>query len=402
MVNAHSNCAPATPSRTCPRYGLVLALVAAIGISLAGCGSADKIESYQVDKPEVLTQKYFHDSATETTDRMLAAIVPRGSQFWFFKLSGPKDAVAKQATAFSKFLQTVKFTDADSPPTWSLAEGWTQEPGSGMRFAMIHVDVGPPALDMSVTHFQPETLEGAVLSNVNRWRGQMGMPPITAGQLPEQTKSLKIGGETATTVDLVGKMSAAPFAGGAMPPGHPDIGPDGSPSDAAPNGAPLPPGHPAIPESASDSSSPSESPDSSPGITYETPSGWQPGKMSAMRKAAFVVEDGSQNVEITVVALPSFAGDMLRNVNRWRRLLHLPDIEPKDLDAAVKPISIGSVKGSFVDITGAADPAPQKSILGAMASAGGQVWFFKLEGNTKLAEREKSKFESFLKSVKFQ
>ena len=123
-----------------------------------------------------------------------------------------------------------------------------------------------------------------------------------------------------------------------------------------------------------------------------------------MRKAAFVVEDGQQKVEITVFTFPAASpevADVLPNVNRWRGQLHLPEISADDLPKATKPISIGGAGGSYVELTGPAEPAPQQTILGAMAKAGDHVWFVKLQGDTKLAEREKPKFELFVKSIQF-
>ena len=39
------------------------------------------------------------------------------------------------------------------------------------------------------------------------------------------------------------------------------------------------------------------------------------------------------------------------------------------------------------------------SILGVMAAAGGRVWFTKLLGDADLAQREKPRFEAFVKSL---
>ena len=104
-------------------------------MSLAGCSPAEKIEQYTVEKPEMLAEKYFHESpGTESgTDRMLAAIVPHGSQFWFFKLAGPDEAVAKQEAPFHDFLASVRFVEgAESPPEWTLPDGWSRQPGNAM------------------------------------------------------------------------------------------------------------------------------------------------------------------------------------------------------------------------------------------------------------------------------
>ena len=46
-------------------------------------------------------------------------------------------------------------------------------------------------------------------------------------------------------------------------------------------------------------------------------------------------------------------------------------------------------------------PKPPHRMLGAMALNGGQAWFFKVSGEREKVDRELSKFEGFLKSVKF-
>src|SRR5947208_3630045 len=45
----------------------------------------------------------------------------------------------------------------------------------------------------------------AVLPNVNRWRGQLGLPPVEEDQLKDFTKTITVGGvTTATRVDCTG------------------------------------------------------------------------------------------------------------------------------------------------------------------------------------------------------
>jgi hypothetical protein len=368
---------------------MVAAPLIALLAALAGCNPTEKVERYQVEKPDILAEKYFPESAATRAatstgpDRMLAAIVPHGSQFWFFKLAGPADAVAGQGKGFLRFMLSVHFAaGAESPPEWTLPEGWTRQPGNQIRYATLEIDPGPPPLEVSVTTLEKPPEEDAaaeaVLRNVNRWRGQMGLAPITKDHLAEETKPLKVGGEMGTFVNLKGKLGKGgmgpPFAGGSLPPGHPE----------------LPPDHPEKP--------PADAPAE---LTFKTPDGWQPGKLNAMRKAAFVVTDGSEKIEITVVALPPFAGDLLPNVNRWRGQVHLPETTADELTRQAKPISIDGVTGSYIELTGPPEPAPQQAIFGAMAAAGDRVWFATLRGDAKLAEREKPKFESFLKSIKF-
>jgi hypothetical protein len=164
----------------------------------------------------------------------------------------------------------------------------------------------------------------------------------------------------------------------------------------------LPEGHPAISQGARPAEpAPPPAETENAEFKYDIPAGWQHGKLSVMRKAAFVVQEGDKNVEITVVTLPPSSADVAANVNRWRGLLKLPAADEKEIAQAVKPIQIGDAAGSYVEILGPKDPVPQKAIFGAFAPRGDQVWFITLRGDANLAEREKPRFEAFVKSIQF-
>lgn len=82
---------------------------------------------------------------------------------------------------------------------WVVPAGWVQRPASGMRYATLVPPSGP---EVTVTRLSGDG--GGILANLNRWRGQVFLPPITAEQLPEQTQNLSLGGVTAVRVDVVG------------------------------------------------------------------------------------------------------------------------------------------------------------------------------------------------------
>ena len=66
---------------------------------------------------------------------------------------------------------------------WTLPSGWKEEPGNGIRLATLRPpqDAGPS--EVSVVALPGDV--GGELPNVNRWRGQLGLPPINAPQLPK-------------------------------------------------------------------------------------------------------------------------------------------------------------------------------------------------------------------------
>lgn len=161
-------------------------------------------------------------SDSGTKDRMLAAMIPLADQAWFFKVSGPTDEVAEHVESFSKLIQSVTFKGDE--PSWKLPEGWRQLPGSGLRYATMQFGSPESPLELTVIPLgrEPGGETEYVLSNVNRWRDQLGLSPLTAAELTTETQRLEVAGATATLVNLEGKLKAtgmAPFANGPFAPG---------------------------------------------------------------------------------------------------------------------------------------------------------------------------------------
>ncbi len=306
---------------------------------------------------------------------MLAAIIPRESQAWFFRLLGPAEAVEAQTAGFRALVKSVHFA-AGGTPEWTLPKGWEQKPASGMRHATIEIASPAGPLDLSVTVLprnEPDQ-DTYTLSNVNRWRGQLGLAPLALAQLKENIEPIELDGATATFVDLLGKkpqdnMSRAPFAGGAMPPAVPGAMPPGA------AGA-VPPLGPAGGEAGA-TSAPSAA---SRELTYEVPSTWTELAASGLRKASFSI---GTNGEATIISLGAAGGVLLPNVNRWRQQVGLAEISQEELDREAKKIEISGLPGDLVDLIGA-----EKAILGAVLQRGEQTWFFKLAGPPDLVARE--------------
>lgn len=70
--------------------------------------------------------------------------------------------------------QSLTVTKTPSAPySWTLPEGWTDQPASGMRLATIIIPASGKTLNASITEFG-----GDLAGNVNRWRKQVGLPDI--------------------------------------------------------------------------------------------------------------------------------------------------------------------------------------------------------------------------------
>ena len=369
-------------------------------VVLAGCGEQEQVASYSVPKPHVLEEQNPPPAATppetdaddvqrlrstgepaptgEPRDRMLAAIVPQGERFWFFKVTGPKDAVQEQIEEFLALVESVRFADEKSDPTWTLPDGWERQPGSEMRFATLEVASAEGPLDVSVI---PLPILGEydqfLLDNVNRWLGEMGVAPVTREQLQSGTEletggdvqQTEVDGRTVTLVNVVGtfrgqRMSAAPFASGMSRGGI------GSPSPPAAGSSPL---------------------------TYEVPDGWSPGRVGGFRKAAFEVTDGDRRAEVTVIDLAAGAGNLLPNVNRWRGEIGLGPTTEEAVREELQTIPVADTEGLYVHLVGA-----EEATLGVIVIRGEKSWYLKMRGEKSLVEREKPRFEEFVRSVEFE
>jgi hypothetical protein len=86
--------------------------------------------------------------------------------------------------------------DVPPPPkpnaalAWTLPKGWSQEVAGGMRYATLRPPATVPGkVDVSVVVLPGPA--GGELANVNRWRGQIGLPPIGDGELAAARKKLR-------------------------------------------------------------------------------------------------------------------------------------------------------------------------------------------------------------------
>jgi len=154
---------------------------------------------------------------TEPTDRIVAAIIPRGERAWVFRLTGPVDPVGKEVGLFKQLVRSTRF-ETDGSPKWTLPEGWTEEPQTGLRFATIKIpSAGGPPLDFSVSVLPGSNeaeFDSYLLANVNRWRGQLQLPPLPPLRLHDTVEELKGETVTASMVDLSGRRAPTDGMGG--------------------------------------------------------------------------------------------------------------------------------------------------------------------------------------------
>jgi hypothetical protein len=124
-----------------------------------------------------------------------------------------------------------------------------------------------------------------------------------------------------------------------------------------------------------------------------------------MRKASFVVQeaDGAK-VDISVASFPDESGGLLANINRWRGQLGLHAVDAEQLESTVERRNLGAdMSFVIVDLANEESPADKKQrIIGAVVSASGETWFFKMTGGEALTAAQKPAFLGVLESVEFR
>jgi len=181
--------------------------------------------------------------------RMLAAIIDRGRQVWFFKLMGPDTVVGPQKEKFDAFIRSIRFEGAQSrgeqsAPTGRLAsfvaapllsiadaalplasvltlaegqditkfeapKGWEQDKTQRvMRLLTFFVKENGKQAEVSVLKLGKDNI-GPLLANVNRWRAQVGAPPVAEVNEKDLPK-VTIGGKEAYFFEFAGPDEKEP------------------------------------------------------------------------------------------------------------------------------------------------------------------------------------------------
>jgi hypothetical protein len=356
--------------------GLFVAVVA------VGCEKPEPIREYRISK--VLPM------ALQGNDRMLAAIIPADDQAWFYKVSGPSDAVDFAEQDIRKFIAAATFADGQ-PQIGDLPSGWLRESEKRpLRFATLLIDTPGKQLELAISSLPKSgDWDEQVALNVNRWRGQMKLADSSdrwagAAELKLDTPSEP----QAVWVDLTGEMGAGP----AMPP----FASGATPSASKPIAGSTPGAN-----AAAGSTGPVTGPNPASGLKYDVPEGWRAGKMSMMRMAAFDIGPEDQSAELTIIQA---GGDLRGNVDRWLGQVRgdSPSAEVVDLalEAAERLTVSGKEAQRFYLSDGKDDEASGQMIDATIVSMdNGMSMFIKATGPAKTVVAQRESISRFLQSL---
>lgn len=91
---------------------------------------------------------------------------------------------------------------------WTAPAHWIAKPPSAMRKGSFAIKDGETEADLSITSFPGDT--GGLLANLNRWRGQISLPPLAADQLEANREHVDIGPLHVDIVDFAGTANGVP------------------------------------------------------------------------------------------------------------------------------------------------------------------------------------------------
>lgn len=135
------------------------------------------------------------------------AVLPRSGDTWFFKLTGPPEAVDAGSSAFDALLQSLRpesaapAAPAPDVEATTVPTGWVEQEATGMRRASFRVP-GPDGFDADISVVRLAGDGGGPLANVNLWRQQLGLDPVEDEKAALDQQSL--GGRSYLIFDATG------------------------------------------------------------------------------------------------------------------------------------------------------------------------------------------------------
>lgn len=130
--------------------------------------------------------------------------------------AGAPAGAARAAGAAPDMANTAVATASGAALTWTAPASWTAKAGSSMRKGSYAIKGDGAEADMAITAFPGDV--GGDLANLNRWRGQIQLPPVGQAEFEAATQHLDRNSLHLTVVDVVGTGANAQRILGAMVP----------------------------------------------------------------------------------------------------------------------------------------------------------------------------------------
>jgi hypothetical protein len=382
-----------------------LLLLVPLLVLAAGC-HREQVQVYQVSQDQDQSSQPAVASTTNSTDSGL----PPGHP----DISSPDNSSMQSMPA-----GMVPPDTSAGPLTWTTPAGWSQVPPSEMRVASFKIS-GTDGKQADVSVIPLGGMAGGDFANVNRWRGQVGLPPATDDELQSSAENVQAGGQPAALYDL----ASANFAAGKTDriigviqhrdgtawffkmTGDADLVEQQKPVfidflktlvfGSQQTQEQQPPA-PALGDMSASAASGPVSHDGQPG--WQVPPGWKQVDGGSFLVAKFMLAgDGGATAAVNVSTSAGDGGGLAANVNRWRGQIGLPSEDEISTVAFVVP----GGQAQLVDFSGTnAQTGQPAEIVAVVVTLPDRTWFYKLMGDPKLVAAQKDTFTAFVKSVQY-
>ncbi len=300
-----------------------------------------------------------------------------------------------------------------APVRWTVPEDWQELAPTAIRIGNFAVPgKNGKKAEVAVTSFPGSV--GTELDNVNRWRGEVGLPPVDESALSSQPvtvdsfegKLFDLTGPSARTVVAMvprnGSMWFFKLRGdaevvAAAKPAFSDFLKSvhfSAASEPAPAPAAVAPPSLLSPPAESSSGLPK----------WQVPAGWTEAEPGPMILKKFSIADAAgAKASVSISSFPGDVGGTFANVNRWRGQMGLSAVTSDQLAGVTVSLDTTAGKATLVDFTGKDAKAGRPArLVGAIVPQGDKTWFYKLLGDAPLVGREKDNFLGFVKGVQYQ
>jgi hypothetical protein len=277
-------------------------------------------------------------------------------------------------------------------PSNPLPEGWIINPRNDIAIAELISPEATGKIKFTVTALAmppSQDWQGYLLSNVNRWRGQLKLQELSAETLLSSLVEVPRTGASIPSYifDAVGTGT------GAMSPAP------------APSNPPTPTGNPANSAASPPLDAPNP-PANRPKLDYKLPEGWSVGQGSQFRLATLNIDSKQGRGEVTV----SMATDNPQaNTMMWfQQLTREPDakkLEPmvnSALEVAQK-FAVGQKQATLYEIRSSEQATAPMLLVVSLPTDNPELHLFiKLIGDNQLASDQKSNLIEFVQSIEIQ
>jgi hypothetical protein len=326
---------------------------------------------------------------------------------------------------------TVAASSGERPYEWITPTGWEELAPSSMRLANFQIG-GAGGAECYFTVMGGGG--GGVLANVNRWRNQIGLDPITdaeVGALPTmallsseakvvslsgaykgmgdtaeagfgllglvmveggQAFFVKMTGPEAVLVAERGNFEA--FVASLRPHDHARDHAAHTQTAAAPVEETAPT------QQISPPAAPTGDMLQESQLAWDAPAGWLLAADRSMRVVTYMVG----GAECAISIWPGTMGGVSANVNRWRNQMGQPPMSAAAIQAGEKievlgvPSTLTKIEGSYKDMAG--NSSPDAMMYGIVCPLPEQVLFLKLTGPKADIADELKNFIAFSKSIR--